>query len=65
MTRPDFNAGGHIIFVQPSCFCMVVSYVTGFAKRGLPHKSILPTLTIHNIRSELYIWLDVSTNMAK
>jgi len=25
-------------------------YVTGFAKRGLPHTSKLSTLTIHNFR---------------
>ena len=25
-------------------------YVTGFVKRGLPHTSNIPTLTIHNFR---------------
>jgi len=27
-----------------------LAYLTGFAKRGLPHTSILPTLTIHKFR---------------
>ena len=30
----------------------VFQNVTGFAKRGLPHKFTLPTLTIHNFRLE-------------
>jgi len=31
--------------------------VTGFAKRGLPHTSNLPTLTIHNFRLKTAIAL--------
>ena len=33
------------------------TYVTGFAKRGLPHTSNLPTLTIDNFRLERAIAL--------
>ena len=32
------------------------TYVTGFAKRGLPHTSNLPTLTIDNFRLERAIY---------
>ena len=50
------------------CICayvlgsMNVQYiiVTGFAKRGLPHTSTLPTLTIHNFRLETVIALKFS-----
>ena len=36
-----------------------LSYVTGFAKRGLPHTSNLPTLAIHNFGLERAISLKV------
>ena len=30
----------------------IKTYVTGFAKRGLPHTSNLQTLAVHNLRLE-------------
>ena len=38
--------------------------VTGFAKRGLPHTSNLPTLTNHNFRLEGAIALQFSQKRA-
>ena len=52
-----------------SYFCIaflmvLVIYATGFAKRGLPRTSNLPTLTIHNFRLETAIDLKFSQKLA-
>ena len=36
------------VYVCMYVLCMYIQYVTGFAKRGLPHTSNLQASTIHN-----------------